>query len=149
MEQVLFDIGHLAETPRTSKEEQVIDDKESVSSASYRALPTSLSSRPSDSSSFAQDIEDIDLDYEPQPKPKFPAMELVIRNLGILQERASAPPTAKTETTTTPSTTDIDYSMEAAIDMKLYNSNLTSPMAKDIPVNRLNPREQEEAGKIV
>lgn len=146
-DEVLFDIDQLEESPRTSNE------RESVSSASYKALPTSLSLenyRQSESTteSIVEDIDEIELDYEPQPKPKFPAMELVIRNLGILQERAAVQSIQKNNQPATVNA-GIDFSMETEIDMKLFNSNLKSPSlksAKDIPANYLNPREQEEAG---
>lgn len=134
------------------------DDLETVSSASYRAIPTSLSLGRQSSTDYGdEDIEDIDMDYDRElpreTQVHLPAMEIVIRNLGILQERQKAQANAhlkpaKERCMNSTDTHDIDYSLEPPIDTQLYNSSLNNldRSIKDIPVNRLGPREQEEAG---
>lgn len=134
------------------------DDIETVSSASYRALPTSLSlDRQSGTDFDDEDIEDIDMDYDYEPKKSqvhLPAMEIVIRNLGILQERSKAQGNNETkpkpdQRMNSSDTQDIDYNLETPIDAQLYNSSLNNldKNIKDVPVNRLGPRDQEETGK--
>lgn len=170
--QVLFDMGNIdpfkesmelqacndAAVAQISVETE--DDVETVSSASYRAIPTSLSlERQSGTDYGEEDIEDIDMDYDSglprETQVHLPAMEIVIRNLGILQERQKAQENAhlkpaKERCTHSTDTQDIDYSLEAPIDTQLYNSSLNNldKNIKDIPVNNLGPREQEEAGKF-
>ncbi|KAL9550907.1 hypothetical protein PS6_005273 [Mucor atramentarius] len=167
--QVLFDMGN-TDLFKESMELQACnnttvaqisveteDDVETVSSASYRAIPTSLSlERQSGTDYGDEDIEDIDMDYDRElpreTQVHLPAMEIVIRNLGILQERQKAQENAhlkpaKEHCTHSTDTQDIDYSLEAPIDTQLYNSSLNNldKNIKDIPVNNLGPREQEEA----
>ncbi|OAD02303.1 hypothetical protein MUCCIDRAFT_111673 [Mucor lusitanicus CBS 277.49] len=137
------------------------DDMDTVSSASYRAIPTSLSlERQSGTDYGDEDIEDIDMDYDRElpreTQVHLPAMEIVIRNLGILQERQKAQADAHLKPAhvrcmNSTDTQDIDYSLEPPIDTQLYNSSLNNldKNIKDIPVNRLGPREQEEAGKCL
>jgi len=170
--QVLFDMGNI-DPFKESMELQACNDAavaqisveteadvETVSSASYRAIPTSLSlERQSGTDYGEEDIEDIDMDYDSglprETQVHLPAMEIVIRNLGILQERQKAQENAhlkpaKERCTHSTDTQDIDYSLEAPIDTQLYNSSLNNldKNIKDIPVNNLGPREQEEAGKF-
>ncbi|KAL7327994.1 hypothetical protein PS15p_206338 [Mucor circinelloides] len=171
--QVLFDMGN-TDLFKESMELQACnnttvaqisveteDDVETVSSASYRAIPTSLSlERQSGTDYGDEDIEDIDMDYDRElpreTQVHLPAMEIVIRNLGILQERQKAQENAhlkpaKEHCTHSTDTQDIDYSLEAPIDTQLYNSSLNNldKNIKDIPVNNLGPREQEEADEPV
>jgi ATP-dependent protease HslVU (ClpYQ) peptidase subunit len=42
----------------------------------------------------------------------------------------------------------VHYSMETAVDIELYSSRMNQNVnIKDVPINKLGPREQEEAGK--
>jgi len=171
--QVLFDMGDI-DPFKESVELQACNDAtvaqlsveredamDTVSSASYRAIPTSLSlERQSGTDYGDEDIEDIDMDYDHElPKETqvhLPAMEIVIRNLGILQERQKAQANAHLKPAqergiNSTDTQDIEYSLGPPIDTQLYNSSLNNldKSIKNIPVNRLGPREQEEAGKCM
>lgn len=142
-----------------------------TSSISYRALPTSASlerttssnsSSSSDSSiSFTQDIKTMEEEEKKENKKQqvfLPAMETVIRNLGIIQQRSAAASTKAKHTAATATTTikqqqindHVNYSVEPAIvdDADLYSNSMVNQKInmKDVPVNNLGPREQEEAG---
>jgi hypothetical protein len=170
--QVLFDINgdidpfkNSLEEPKGASIDQagydtaITDDIDTVSYISYRPLPTSSSLeqyRQSDTS-FEEDIEDIDMDYDrdlPKTRVYLPAMETVIRNIGIAQERNRKALLEKKKSTQikpdnnrSRSSQEMEFNMETPIDVCLYSSSLTNPqIIKDVPVNRLNPREQEEAG---
>lgn len=134
------------------------DRSETVSSSSYRPLPTSSSlEQPRESDTSFEDIEDIDLDDYcdfPINKVRLPAMEIVIRNIGIAQERKRRALLEKslmvkpdTNEHRSESSQDINFNMETPIDVNLYSSSLTNPqIIKDVPVNQLTSREQEQAG---
>lgn len=109
-------------------------DDEDVSSVSYRALPTG-----SDASSVSF-IEEMD-----ETKVTLPAMEIVIRNLGLIQQRAKEPIMKQDDIVKSDDT--IDYSMETHIDMETHASSISQLVnIKHVPINNLGPREQEEAG---
>ncbi|CEP12855.1 hypothetical protein [Parasitella parasitica] len=164
--QILFDMGNIdpfresVEHDTTSAEQIAEEDTESVSSASYRAIPTSISlERQSETDFDDDDIEDIDMDYDRglpnRVKVHLPAMEIVIQNLGIQQERLKAqgnteskPKEAHTSDT---DTQDIDYTLDTPVDSQLYNSSLNNldKDVKDVSANYLGPREQEEADEPV
>jgi hypothetical protein len=135
------------------------DDIETASSVSYRPVPTSysLEHNRQSNTSFDEDIEDIDMDYDrgiPRTRVHLPAMEIVIRNIGIAQERNRRSLLEKTTQKKlnnngkrSEGDQEIDFNMEVPIDVSLYSSSLTNPqIIKDIPANRLSSREQEEAG---
>lgn len=112
----------------------VHSDDEDVSSVSYRALPTG-----SDTSSVSF-IEDID-----ETKVILPAMEIVIRNLGLIQQRTKEPVIKQDIVIKSDDT--INYSMETPVDMETNASSICQIVnIKHVPINHLGPREQEEAG---
>ncbi|KAI8641035.1 hypothetical protein BD408DRAFT_346769 [Parasitella parasitica] len=82
-------------------------------------------------------------------------MEIVIRNLGIQQERlktqGNTEAKLKETRTSYTDTQDIDYNLDTPIDSQLYNSSLNNldKNVKDVPVNCLGPREQEDADEPV
>ncbi|OBZ86120.1 Tetratricopeptide repeat protein 39C [Choanephora cucurbitarum] len=141
-DQVLFDAEDLFDNK--PKEEE---DTESVSSVSYRKLPScSL-----DSLSMDEDLQEVEIHYRLQKeKVRLPAMELFIQNLGIIQDRNSLKKTKKPAPVQERplSQHDIDYSMETPIDVSVYTSSLASIVSQvaNVTPNLLNPREQEASG---
>ncbi|KAI8364846.1 hypothetical protein EDC96DRAFT_510581 [Choanephora cucurbitarum] len=133
-DQVLFDAEDLFDNK----------PKESVSSVSYRKLPScSL-----DSLSINEDVQEVEIHYRLQKeKVKLPAMELFIQNLGIIQDRNTLKKAKKPTPVQTQSLPqhEIDYSMETPIDVNVYTSSLTSIVNQvaNVTPNLLNPREQE------
>ncbi|KAI8984244.1 hypothetical protein BDF20DRAFT_373611 [Mycotypha africana] len=127
--------------------------------------------RPSETNDHEDDIDDIDMDYEyhiEKPRVELPAMEIVIQNLSIAKERSiqnvdspklsvfahnSIMDKKNTETVLKKaSTTDIDYSLCAQIQMDLYNSSFEQCLdfdEKKITENKLTAREQEEADESI
>jgi hypothetical protein len=149
-------------------------DDEDNSSISYRAVPTSaslerasISSSSSSSSgssgssvSFTEDIIEDEKKGNAQKKKVFlPAMETVIRNLGIIQQRSATNNIKKTAESKQAGAAvtkqqqkqendGVNYTMEIVVDVDMYSSSILNPNIniKDIPINNLGPREQEEAG---
>lgn len=149
-------------------------DDEDNSSISYRAVPTSaslerasISSSSSSSSgssgssvSFTEDIIEDEKKGNTQKKKVFlPAMETVIRNLGIIQQRSATNNIKKTAESKQAGAAvakqqqkqendGVNYTMEIVVDVDMYSSSILNPNIniKDIPINNLGPREQEEAG---
>lgn len=116
---------------KESLDEISITDNDDVSSVSYRALPTG-----SDTSSV-NFIEELD-----ETKVVLPAMEIVIRNLGLIQQR----PGIKQDTIIK-SNNAIDDSIESNVGMETNASSISQIInIKHVPINHLGPREQEEAG---
>lgn len=99
-------------------------DDDDVSSVSYRALPTG-----SDTSSV--------FDENNETKVVLPAMEIVIRNLGLIQQQQTV---TKPHVKLNNSTPSLDMETNASSISQIVN-------IKHVPINHLGPREQEEAGK--
>lgn len=165
---VIFDIDpfkesleHISKNDETIAEMQIDEDNEVY----YKPLPTSESlnrictiSRSSTSSSSGSSVSFSEEDLvEPKPKTKLPAMEAVIKQLGVIQQRQQEQEAMKKKPATTNKSTPkkqnedttIDYSMETQVSIELYTSSITQDVnIKEIAVNHLGPREQEEAGTI-
>lgn len=131
--------------------ETLYDESDSVS---YKAVPSSSSSRGSNSSSSSStsSVSFLDFDIDPPPREKkkvsLPAMEIVIRNLGIIQQRLLTKEPVKSNQKD--DTVTVNYSVETPVDITMYTSSLNQTVdIKNVPVNQLGPREQEEAGKII
>lgn len=163
-DKIIFDIDpfkesleHISRNDNETIAEITID--EDGSSVYYKPLPTSASlnrisassSSCSSSGSSVSFTEDI---IEPK-KPRLPAMEAVIRNLGIIQQQQQQQQENKTTTKKVlPTSTNkqvntdtINYSLETPVSIEIYSSSISQDVnIKDIPINHLGPREQEEAG---
>lgn len=163
---VIFDIDpfkesleHISKNDDAIAEMQIDEDNEVY----YKPLPTSESlnricaiSRSSTSSSSGSSVSFSEEDcVEPRPKTKLPAMEAVIKQLGVIQQRQQEQEAMKKKPVTVNKNptkklnkdTAIDYSMETQVSIELYSSSITQDVnIKEIAVNHLGPREQEEAG---
>jgi hypothetical protein len=163
-DRIIFDIDpfkesleHISRNDNETIAEITID--EDGSSVYYKPLPTSASlnristsssscSSSGSSVSFSEDIT------EPK-KPRLPAMEAVIRNLGIIQQQQQQQQQNNTTTKKFLPTSNkkqintdtVKYSLETPVPIEIYSSSISQDVnIKDIPVNHLGPREQEEAG---
>ncbi|KAI9467864.1 MAG: hypothetical protein EXX96DRAFT_538254 [Benjaminiella poitrasii] len=113
-----------------------------------------------DKPSFDETTEDYDMKHNsknPQMQdPQFPAMELFIRNIGLLQTRIARMENQeemnkKKSILNNKVVNEQEYafSLETSVDMSIYCSRLiNSYCLKDVTVNQLGPREQEEADEL-
>ncbi|GAA5795759.1 hypothetical protein HPULCUR_001121 [Helicostylum pulchrum] len=131
-EKIIFNV-------ETLYDEEISLDSDSVS---YKAVPSSDSSSCGSSTSS---VSFLDFDVDPEKKKvSLPAMEIVIRNLGIIQQRLLTKEPVKSKQKD--EKVAVNYSVETPVDIEMYTSSLSQTVdIKNVPVNQLGPREQEEA----
>ena len=156
-ERVLFDIDPYKENMdhiSYAKDDETIAEitlkEQEEEEVYYKPLPTSeslnrMSTVSTDSSTCSSVSFNEDLS---EPKvSKLPAMDEVIRNLGIIQQR-QATSTLEQKPVVPKRQMLLDDSSEAP--EEVYGSKIIQDVdMNNVPVNLLGPREQEEAGKFL
>lgn len=141
-DKIIFDSETLHDDLEITEVALNSDIEEDSCSVSYKAIPTSANRSSTSSVSF------LDFDKDQEKKVSLPAMEIVIRNLGLIQQRLTKEPVKMKQPKL--ETSAVNYSMETPVDIEMYSSSLTQTVdLKTVPVNHLGPREQEEAGSPI